>query len=144
MKRCLASVYLLCSLAVGLSCFAAYAQEKTVKKVPVKPTAATSGKDLFHQYCAVCHGQDAKGAGPAADALKKSPTDLTQLSRKNNGKFPEQRVLATFKGEDNVTAHGSQDMPVWGTIFTNMSPNLTQGQDRIYSLLHYVEEIQAK
>lgn len=103
-----------------------------------------SGKDLFREYCAVCHGQDAKGAGPAADALKKSPSDLTQLSRKNNGKFPEQRVLATFKGEGGVTAHGSQDMPVWGPIFSKMSSNLNQGQDRIYALLNYVEEIQAK
>jgi mono/diheme cytochrome c family protein len=131
-------------LAAGLSCFAASAQEKTVKKVPARPTTATAGKDLFRQYCAVCHGQDAKGAGPAAAALKKNPGDLTQLSRKNNGKFPEQRVLATFKGEAGVTAHGSQDMPVWGPIFSNMSPNLNQGQDRVYALLNYLEEIQAK
>jgi mono/diheme cytochrome c family protein len=144
MKRSSASVYLFLSLAVGLSCFAAYAQEKSVKKVPAKPTTAIAGKDLFRQYCAVCHGLDAKGAGPAADALKKSPGDLTQLSRKNNGKFPEQRVLAIFKGDAAVSAHGSQDMPVWGPIFNNMSPNLTQGQDRIYALLNYVEEIQAK
>jgi mono/diheme cytochrome c family protein len=144
MKRSSASVYLLSSLVVGLSCSAAYAQEKTVRRVPARPTAAMSGKDLFREYCAVCHGQDAKGAGPAADALKKSPGNLTQLSRKNNGKFPEQRVLATFKGEGGITAHGSQDMPVWGPIFNNMSPNLNQGQDRIYALLNYVEEVQAK
>jgi mono/diheme cytochrome c family protein len=144
MKRSSAPVYLLLALAMGLSSLAAYAQEKTVKKVPARPTTSTSGKDLFREYCAVCHGQDAKGAGPAADALKKSPGDLTQLSRKNSGKFPEQRVLATFKGEAGVTAHGSQDMPVWGAIFTNMSPNLNQGQDRIYALLNYLEEIQAK
>jgi len=144
MKRSFASVYLLFALVVGLSCFAANAQEKTVKKVPAKPTTAMSGKELFHEYCAVCHGQDAKGAGPAADALKKSPGDLTQLNRKNNGKFPEQSVLATLKGEGGVTAHGSQDMPVWGSIFNNMSSNLNQGQDRIYALLNYVEEVQAK
>jgi mono/diheme cytochrome c family protein len=144
MKRSFAPVYLLVPLVVGLSCFAAYAQEKTVKRVPARLTTAMSGKELFREYCAVCHGQDAKGGGPAADALKKSPADLTQLSRKNNGKFPEQRVLATFKGDGGVTAHGSPDMPVWGPIFSNMSPNLNQGQDRIYALLNYVEEVQAK
>ena len=144
MKRISTSVYRLSVLACGLSCFAAFAQEKIVKKVPARPTAAMAGKDLFREYCAVCHGQDAKGAGPAADALKKSPTDLTQLSRKNNGRFPEQMVLATFRGEGGVTAHGSQDMPVWGRIFSNMSSNLNQGQDRIYALLNYMEDVQAK
>jgi mono/diheme cytochrome c family protein len=144
MKRHFVPVYLILALATGLSCLAAFAQEKTITKVPAKPTTATSGKELFRQYCAVCHGQDAKGAGPAAAALKKSPGDLTQLSRKNNGKFPEQRVLATFKGEGGVTAHGSADMPIWGTIFTSMSSNLNESQGRIYALLNYVEEIQAK
>jgi len=115
-----------------------------VKKVPAKPTAAMSGKDLFRQYCAVCHGQDAKGSGPAAGALKTNPTDLTQISRRNNGKFPEQKILATFRGESGVPAHGSAEMPIWGPIFTNMTPNLHEGQDRVYALLNYMEEIQAK
>ena len=128
----------------GLSCLAAFAQEKVVKKVPARATTAVAGKDLFRQYCAVCHGQDAKGAGPAADALKKSPTDLTQISRRNNGKFPEERILANLKGDAGVTAHGSADMPVWGPVFNNMTPNLNTAQDRIYALLNYVEEIQAK
>ena len=115
-----------------------------MKEVPAKPTTAMAGKELFREYCAVCHGQDAKGAGPAADALKKSPTDLTQISRRNNGIFPEQRVLATFRGEDAVTAHGGQNMPVWGPIFSKMSPNLTESQSRVHALLNYLEEIQAK
>jgi mono/diheme cytochrome c family protein len=144
MKRNSAPVYLFLALAVGLSCFAAFAQDKTIRKVPPKPTTATSGKELFRQYCAVCHGEDGKGAGPAASALKPGPSDLTQLSRKSGGRFPESRVLATFKGEASVAAHGSADMPIWGPIFSKMNSNPSQGQDRIYALLHYTEEIQAK
>jgi mono/diheme cytochrome c family protein len=144
MKNYLRSIYLLLAVAMGLSCLAAYAQEKAVKRVPARPTTAVGGKELFRQYCAVCHGEDAKGAGPAASALKISPTDLTQISRKNNGKFPEERVLANLKGESGVAAHGTQDMPVWGPIFTNMTPNLNESQNRIYALMNYMEEIQAK
>jgi hypothetical protein len=99
---------------------------------------------FFRPYCAVCHGQDGKGGGPAASALKTGPADLTEIGRQNNGKVPEQRVLATFKGEGGVTAHGSPDMPIWGTIFTSMSSNLNKSQGRIYALLNYVEEIQVK
>ena len=119
------------------------AQEKTVKQVPAKPTVSMDGKTLFVEYCAACHGAQAKGGGPAAGALKTAPGDLTQISRKNAGKFPEDRILKMLKGEEAVVAHGNQDMPVWGTVF-NKSGNLNQTQARLHSLLQYLEDIQAK
>src|ERR1043165_4303972 len=103
-------------VSVGIG--AVYAQNQpTIKKVPVTSTSPSSGKEMFQTYCAVCHGQDGKGAGPAADALKKAPADLTQLTRKNNGKFPEQRVsLVITTGPAEILAHGSKEMPVWGDL----------------------------
>ncbi len=92
----------------------------------------------------MCHGTDAKGSGPAADALKKRPADLTQLSRKNGGTFPELHVMNYIKGQDTLASHGSRDMPIWGTIFSQMSPNQDLVQVRVYSLLKYVEQLQAK
>ena len=124
-------------------CFSANGQEKTVKKVAPKPTVSLDGKTLFNQYCAVCHGQDGKGTGPAADALKQNPTDLTQISRKNNGAFPEQQIMAGLRG-GGPKAHGSTDMPIWGPIFSNMSNNLTLTQTRMHALVNYLESIQAK
>lgn len=124
-------------------CFSASAQEKTVKKVTPKPTVSLDGKTLFNQYCAVCHGQDGKGSGPAADALKQNPTDLTQISHKNHGTFPEQQIMAGLKG-GGPKAHGSTDMPIWGPIFNNMSNNLTLTQTRMHALVNYLESIQAK
>jgi mono/diheme cytochrome c family protein len=131
-------------LLAGLSCVAAGAQEKTVKAVRPAPTSALDGKSLFVQYCAVCHGKDGKGAGPAADALKQRPTDLTQISKANKGKFPDTRVLAVLKGEQPVTAHGNHDMPTWGKTFSDMSVNPNVGQGRMNALVMYLEEIQAK
>ena len=66
----------------------------TIKHVPIANTPSNSGKDMFRSYCAVCHGADAKGTGPAASALKAAPTDLTALSHKNGGKYPAAHVAA--------------------------------------------------
>ena len=74
---------------------------------------------MFATYCAVCHGADGQGAGPAAAALKNRPTDLAQLSAKNGGKYPELLVVATLSGKE-VDAHGSQEMPIWGDLFRSL------------------------
>ena len=118
--------------------------QQGVKKVAAKPTVSVVGKDLFVQYCAVCHGKDGKGGGPAAEALKSAPTDLTQISKRNNGTFPEERMMRMLQGQERVTAHGSQDMPVWGNVFSNMSSNLTMKQARMHGLVQYLEELQEK
>lgn len=147
MKRISASqtLILLLLLAFG-SFFVLAAQEptKTIKRVNAQPTATLNGDELFKEYCAVCHGNDAKGAGPAADALKKKPADLTQLSRKNGGKFPELHVMNFIKGQDVLAAHGNRDMPIWGQIFSAMSGNADLVQVRTYNLLMYLEQIQAR
>src|ERR1035437_6275411 len=56
---------------------------KVIQHVPVKAVSAASGKEMYTSYCAVCHGTDGKGGGPAASALKVPPTDLTLLDRKS-------------------------------------------------------------
>ncbi len=115
-----------------------------IKRIPAHPTTSVMGQDLFREYCAVCHGSDAKGTGPAAAALKVKPADLTQISRKNGGKYPEIRVQRVIHGEDELMSHGSRDMPVWGQIFRQMNSNQDQGAVRIYNLVKYIEQIQAK
>jgi len=148
MKRITTSQTLIFLLILTLGCFVAFAADeapgKTIKRVNAQPTATLNGADLFKEYCAVCHGNDAKGAGPAADALKKRPADLTQLARKNGGNFPELHVMNFIKGQDVVASHGSRDMPIWGSIFSQMSSNQDLVQVRVYALLKYIEEMQAK
>src|SRR5438045_2509154 len=85
-----------------------------VKHVAITHTPSNSGKEMFNSYCAVCHGTDAKGNGPAASAMKTSPTDLTTLAQKNGGKYPAPHVAAVIKGQATTASHGSQDMPIWG------------------------------
>ena len=116
----------------------------TLKHVPLSPTSPASGKEMFATYCAVCHGSDGKGAGPAAVALKNRPTDLTQLAAKSGGKYPGFLVTETLSGKA-VAAHGSKEMPVWGDLFRAMeNGDNTFIQLRLVNLTSYVESIQAK
>lgn len=123
-----------------------YSQTKPeVKHVPAPLTSAASGKEMYKSYCASCHGEIGKGNGPAAAALKAVPSDLTQLSRNNSGKFPAERVVSILRGQATVTAHGNRDMPVWGPVFWHMSQgHEAEVQQRIANLTHYLETMQQK
>jgi mono/diheme cytochrome c family protein len=124
---------------------AAPSQERVIKHVPVKQTSAASGQEMFNSYCAVCHGTDGKGVGPAASALKVTPTDLTALSEKNSGKYPSMHITSVLRGEAETPAHGSKDMPVWGPLFRHLSQGHdAEVQQRIANLNQYVESLQKK
>ncbi|MFZ0419130.1 MAG: cytochrome c [Candidatus Sulfotelmatobacter sp.] len=121
-------------------------QSKTViQHVPITSTSPVSGKEMYTAYCAVCHGTDGKGGGPAASALKTPPTDLTLLSKSNGGKYPALKVTSAIRGTADLPAHGSKDMPVWGELFWSMSRGHEgQVQQRVANLTHYIETLQAK
>lgn len=118
---------------------------REIKKIPVQPTPASDGRAMFHEYCAVCHGTEGRGDGPAMDALKKRPADLTQLARKNDGKFPEIQVMNFITGYDVVAAHGTRDMPVWGELFRSLDPD-HQGisEIRVHVLVEYIKTLQSR
>jgi mono/diheme cytochrome c family protein len=116
---------------------------KVIEHVPVKATSAASGAEMFKSYCAVCHGADGRGNGPAAGALKATPADLTILSKNNGGKFPAMKVSSSIRGDASVPAHGSKDMPVWGPLFWGMSQGHEgEVQQRVANLTKYLESLQ--
>jgi mono/diheme cytochrome c family protein len=117
----------------------------TVKHIPITNAPSNSGKDMYSAYCAVCHGTDGKGNGPAASAMKVPPTDLTVLAQKAGGKYPSAHVAAVIRGQANLPSHGSEDMPVWGPLFSSLSQGHEgQVQQRITNLVKYIETLQAK
>jgi len=118
-----------------------------IKQVPANPTNPASGAQMFKEYCAVCHGQDAKGNGPAAVALKKTPSDLTTITARNNGKFPQLHIYSVIQGDPDLPSHGSKDMPVWGTVFQSMGRGSSASADvqlRISNLTEYIKKLQTK
>jgi mono/diheme cytochrome c family protein len=136
---------LLGAFAMVLFASFALAQQKEIKHVQVKPTSAASGKEMYDTYCAVCHGKDGKGNGPAADALKSAPTDLTKLAANNAGKYPSDKVSNAIRGDGNIPAHGTKDMPIWGNLFWHMSQgHQSEVQLRIANLNRHIESLQAK
>jgi len=137
MKRAIAFV----AAAFVVSAAIAGAQTR-VKTEPMKPTSAANGKQMFDSYCAACHGTDAKGTGPAASALKKAPADLTKISARNGGTFPDVRVRRFIEGVDEVAAHGSRDMPMWGELFRSTGPDAATATIRVNVLAEYLKSMQ--
>jgi mono/diheme cytochrome c family protein len=119
--------------------------KKTIQHVPMKPTSSASGKEMYTTYCAVCHGTEGKGNGPAADALKTPPPDLTVLSKNNGGKYPALKVSSAVRGDARVAAHGSKEMPVWGKLFHSMSGgHQSEVDQRVANLVSYIKSLQSQ
>lgn len=125
--------------------------------------AVQLGQKLYTQYCASCHGADGKGNGPAAAKLDPKATDLTQLAKRNGGKFPFYETMLSIEGRSptnqdqdtdlpgNAAAHGKSSMPVWGEVFSR--EELSQGTPmdlqmqatgKIMLITEYLQSIQAK
>ncbi|MFN4143744.1 c-type cytochrome [Aestuariivirga sp.] len=110
------------------------------------------GRRDYRNYCAACHGTEGKGDGTLAEFLTLAVPDITQLSKLNSGKFPEERVTEVIDGRAEVKVHGMRDMPVWGDWFdseaisqdTDRDTRELIVQDRIQSLVGYIKSIQAK
>jgi mono/diheme cytochrome c family protein len=110
------------------------------------------GKLEYQSNCASCHGNDGKG-GAYVDFLKVTPPDLSQLSKKNGGVFPLERVYNVIDGRQEVKAHGTRDMPIWGKDYQIRAGEyyVDIGYDpeayvrgRILALIDYLNRLQAK
>lgn len=140
MSQSMKFAVLILTMLLGL---AAAAQK--IKKVPAPYTSPVSGKEMYMNHCAACHGVDAKGDGPAATALKTPPTDLTVLAKENGGKFPANHVYSSIVGDLNVPAHGSVEMPMWGNVYRSMSKgHQSEVQQRISNLTGYIQSLQVE
>jgi mono/diheme cytochrome c family protein len=122
------------------------AQTTQIKEVTIKPTSAASGKQMYTTYCAVCHGVDGRGSGPAATAMKAQPSDLTLLAKENGGHFPDSHIATVLQFGAETAAHGSAEMPIWGTAFRSMAKGSAvpeaQEHQRIANLTEYLKSLQ--
>lgn len=126
-------------VALVMSAGSAFAQAK-IEQAPIKNVNASDAKAMFDSYCAVCHGKEGKGNGPAASALAKVPADLTKISARNKGTFPDTRVRRYIQGLDEVAAHGTRDMPMWGSLFNSL--NRDTAELRVAALADYIKGMQ--
>ncbi len=104
-------------------------------------SSVTAGKALYQTYCVACHGTSGVGNGPRASALSTPPADLTSLSARTNGKFPELYVTRAIDGESFAYRELSPDMPSWGRLFRRTQPE-AEATQRIDSLTKYLRSLQ--
>jgi mono/diheme cytochrome c family protein len=145
------SLVVLACLAALVLAFTVEAAEKVeVVEVPLtwQKAALSDGEELYVELCAVCHGVDGTGDGPAAKALASPVPDLTAISAANEGVFPRAEIEKAIRGEAEIASHGSLEMPIWGRAFFDTRPDLKQGQrwalaeQRIFNLTEYLASIQ--
>lgn len=135
------------AIAILLSAFAIGCAKGGPLNEGTQPSKAVpSGSVMYAQYCANCHGADAKGDGPYASMLKVPPPNLTTIAKRHgNGKFPYEYVydILTLGPRLNTILHGSSDMPAWGDVFQTLYKNDENvAQQRIKNLSDYLASLQ--
>lgn len=115
-----------------------------VKRDIARPIQSVQGKDIYREYCAVCHGVDGKGHGPAAPAMKVPPSDLTRYAQRHGGQFSEMDMRMVIEGQDDLPAHGSREMPIWGDVFRALTHDREMREMRMKNLIGYLREMQGR
>lgn len=67
------------------------------------------GRELYLQYCALCHGENADGRGVRREGLSSSPRDFTDPQWR--ARFSPRRVFQVLREGKPNTA-----MPAWGAL----------------------------
>ena len=66
------------------------------------------------------------------------------LAKRKSGKFPGAEITKELKSVYQAP-HGSQEMPIWGTIFSELSPKSEAlGTLRITNIVRYIQSLQVK
>jgi mono/diheme cytochrome c family protein len=118
----LAAAALLCA---GVGIYYADLLKAAFESNPIPRTAQSvdRGKQLFQQYCAVCHGPGGQGDGAAAASLAKRPDDLTRIAPPPY--FPDGVVAYRI-------ANGAEAMPGWkGTL----------SAEQIWDLINFIRSL---
>lgn len=113
------------------------------------------GETEYMAQCASCHGAEGRGDGPVAEVLTQAPADLTMISSRYGGSFPEDAIYKVIDGRNMINPHGSRGMPVWGDRYFRLAAEAAQtvphdvdaqalAYGRITALVKYLESIQAE
>ena len=142
------------SIVLGPALFVAMATAAGAQQQPKADQKIDLGKTEYEFKCAACHGLAGNGDGPAAVYLTPKPSDLTTLTKDNNGVFPVARMYDVIDGSQQVAGHGTRDMPIWGREYRlEAGEHYFEGPPyspaayirlRILALIEYIYRLQAK
>lgn len=119
---------------------AALALATSVTQAAEKP----SGRDLFVNHCAACHGTEGEGGGPVAAVMDVTPPNLRTLAQRSAGVFPRDAVQSYVDGREIKAAHGNRQMPIWGDVFRGPEQGTSQRRvrERIEALVDFIASLQ--
>lgn len=113
---------------------------------PAQDFSSYSGADLYQRFCSACHGKEGHGDGSVAASFKTMVPDLTRITKRRGGTFPDEKVRMIISGRQTVPPHGSREMPVWGFEFYAQiagKPDAFERTDTIIArLAEYLRSIQ--
>jgi len=104
-----------------------------------------AGRASYRAYCAGCHGLEAKGNGPAAPAMKIPPADLTTISQRHGGTFPEEWVFDKIDGRNLADTSGTLQMLHFGDVWRGTTPTPERRREvrqMIDEIVAYLESVQ--
>ncbi len=134
---------------IGIALIAALGLAGCVETGPGAMPDPSDGRALFMQNCAVCHGEDARGNGSMARAMKKAPANLTLISVRNGDRFPRAKVMSIIDGYARSDLKGPA-MPEFGALlegdlvpYDSGDGTLTPTPRKLVALAEYLETIQA-
>ncbi len=105
------------------------------------------GAEFFAENCTACHGAEGRGSDRPANSHVASAPDLTTLSDRNGGGFPQARALTYIYGDPNDN-HLTRVMPEFGgamaedLVLVEIEGVVTPTPRELAGLLFYLESIQ--
>jgi hypothetical protein len=112
-----------------------------------QPWLLAAGARDYQEFCAGCHGTEARLGALTAGGQSSAPPDLTKIAARRGGDFPAEEIAQSIDGRRDAAAHGPRDMPVWGVKLAELyvPGGFTQARirNRIDILVEYLETVQS-
>ena len=108
-----------------------------------------TGRAIFAENCASCHGPAARGDGPLAAGLNTPPADLTRIASRRNGVWPSLEVMSIVDGYTRRT-NPRDGMPVISGLTKGPLVDFDTGNGitkqvpaRLVAVVTYLESVQS-
>ncbi|MEQ8895499.1 MAG: c-type cytochrome [Roseovarius sp.] len=108
-----------------------------------------TGRALFAENCAACHGPTAKGNGPLSTGLGTPAADLTRIAARRNGVWPRLEIMSIVDGYTKRT-NPRDDMPVISALTEGPLVDFDTGNGitkqvpaRLVAMVAYLESVQS-
>lgn len=100
--------------------------QMTERVNPMKRTTESlqRGKELYKKNCISCHGDEGRGDGPVASALKQKPADLVAMAGHHTGGDFAWKI-----------AEGRGAMPGWKESLT---------EEQIWDLVNFIQNLEKR